>query len=126
MSSRIRRIAGSKLWVWPTTSAVPLRSKAAIISSQSSSDSAIGFSTIACLSGSRSQYRVLAVPLMRRRDVDGLDIAPLHKIDGACIYRTIVVAREAGSQFQIRICGAGEYEVRMSLDRRNHGGSGHS
>ena len=49
MISRIFRMGGSRLWVWPAKSFSPRRSAASFMRSQSSMVSAMGFSTITCL-----------------------------------------------------------------------------
>ena len=58
-------IAGSKPWLWPTTSTTPLRSAASVIARHSSTVRAIGFSTIACLPWPAAVRHVGGVKLVR-------------------------------------------------------------
>ena len=60
------------------------RAAAAIIAAQSSSVSAIGFSTSTCLPCRAASDGMLRVKLMRRRDIDDLDIRVGAKLPRRC------------------------------------------
>ena len=86
--------------VWPTASGTPAVAAAAISSSASASERAIGFSTSTGDAGFEKRHRDVAMHLGRHRDGDGVDlpeqIARVEERPGAVGSRDLVGARLVG------------------------------